>query len=164
MQSLEAKIRKQQSVLICSGLGMILFGIWSIIRFLLMKYIDASWFEELLGTFDELPQADYQKIVVMIVLVILLLDLAIRLYVGLSAIREGSGFYRKHVTYIVIAFLYALFNIWADMSQMGTFFSEDIPFGIVTNVITDLTIQIATVEIIVSAIRVRYFEKMNSND
>lgn len=94
MGSIDAKIRKQRSILLSSGLGVILFGIWSIVKFILMRYMDISQFERLIGTIEELPPKTYETFMFIFILVFLIFDLGARLYIGKSAISEGRRIYK----------------------------------------------------------------------
>lgn len=159
MHTIEAQIRKQQNILICSGIGMILFGIWSIIRLVLMRYINESQFISFFRTVEGIPESTYEQLVFIIVLVLLSIDLIVRFYIGRSAINESRGIYKKHVTYIVIAALYAFSNILGDLSQIPAFVSKSITLYEFMDDIIDITINIATIEIVIAAIKVRKLEK-----
>lgn len=156
MQSIEAKIRKQQNILMYSGIFMIIFGIWSIIRIILMRYMDENQFLDLFSSIDDLSVEQIETICFMLLLAFLILDLCARLYVGLSALKEGRGLYKKHVTYIIVAFIYAVVFISYDIIFI---FEEKFVVDDVIDAVLDITTNIATIKIVMASIRVRIYEK-----
>ena len=155
MQSVEAKLRKQQSILICSGLGVILFGVWSIIRIVLMRFMDPQHFLEVFTTAELVDEVLYERVVMAVVLVIYMLDLILRSYIGLSAIQEGNGKYKKRGTYICIATLVSVLVIITDIVDISAFFTGDTGLESFLSSVVEMTIHIATIEIVVAAIKVR---------
>lgn len=151
---MEAKIRKNQSHLICSGAAVIAFGLWSIIRISLMRFMDPVSLEEFWKIPDELSREKYYFLVFTILLVLLVIDLLLRLYIGLSAIREGKG-KRKRIVYVIVAFLYGLVSVVSDPEYFIETAGSEITLTGVAMTVVDLTSCIALFEITVSSIRLR---------
>lgn len=180
---LDAKIRKQESMLSCSGMGVIIFGIWNIIRALLMEYLDPSGFLNISSIVEEVNEnianealasgeiVDISEAIPMVtegllfsfVMLFLLLDLIIRLYIGMSARMEGRGRLKKRPTYIVISGLYLLLEVYRNISAAckvitGVVSIDDMFFSI-----ADLTTCIAMVLMLISAIKLRKLLKQKKD-
>ncbi len=165
MHSLEARIRKQQSNLICSGLGMILFGAWSIVRFILMVFFKDGFIYDALNSIEavqNIPRDLMFNIIIAIVLFFLFIDFFIRIYVGRVAIGVGRGRYRKHIAYIIIAIIYAAVILSSDINALIGHINTGGEMREYVEILIDMTVNIATVEIIIAAIRLRILEKKNS--
>lgn len=168
MNSPEAKIRKQQSILISSGTAVILFGVWSIVRIVLLRFIDTthyiSYFElDNIPDILDISAAQYANIFMVFLVILLFIDLIIRTYIGFSAIKEGQGKYKKHITYIVVAGICAFMSICSDISSVISFIKGDVTFEWFLSVIIDISIHIATIEIVISAIKLRIYNNKSSN-
>lgn len=159
MNSLEAELRKQQSTLICSGIAIILFGVWSIIRIILMFYFDADHLYNLFDIDYSFYGESVKKLVVIMVLILLFLDLIARTYIGLAAIKEGSGELSKRITYIVVAVVCMAIAVTTDVTSIVSFFIEDKDYDALISAIVDISIHIATVELVVAAIKARIISK-----
>ena len=158
MLSLDARIRKQQSILICSGLGVILFGVWSAIRFALMVYLkDSLLWDAIESASGEGLVSDDALLLIIIIsaAVVFSFDLLIRLYIGRAAIREGRGNSSESVKYIVMAMLYAALVFSSDTYAVIGYITKGGMVREYLDILIDFTVNIATVEIAVSAIRVR---------
>ena len=164
MPSLEARIRKQQSILICSGIGVILFGVWSIIRFILMQFMNRN---DLFGLFEEyiiedISPAEFEAIVFGVTIFLLIIDLLLRSYYGLSAIADGYGKYRGRGIYICVAAILALIFIGFDIVTIVESIRSGLDFDDIINVLIDITVNVATCEIVVAAIRLRLLLKQQT--
>ena len=96
---MERELRRNQNIMIIFGTGVIAFGVWSILKagfyFLLsrdefMRMLELSPLEE-----------DRYYIAYAGIVGFLLLDLVVRLYVGLSARAEGKG-KKKGLFYVIL--------------------------------------------------------------
>ena len=94
---------------------------------------------------------------------VLLFDLLIRLYIGTSAIREGFGKYKKRITYIIFAIIIFTVSVGADIVSLIPVFNGDIDLEFVFGILIDISLHIATFEIIVAAIRVRKLTKISGS-
>ena len=116
-------LRKYESILVISGLGVIAFGLWSIIRagifyFLypleLTDYLDQTDIDEIMLTGREQSVdfiTDHMDVVITIFIFIgLSIDLLLRVYVGLSARSYGRG-RRRRGLYIVIVWIMAIVSL-----------------------------------------------------
>ena len=160
---MEAKIRKNQSKLICSGAAVIAFGLWSIVRVFLMRFMDPISLEQFWDAPDNIPQEDFYFLIFVVLLVFLVIDLLLRLYIGLSAIREGKG-KRKRIVYVVVAFLYGLLSAVSDPQYFIETAESEITLTGVAMTVVDLTSCIAMFEIVVSSVRLRRLQKSTDGE
>lgn len=161
VQSYEAKIRKQQMMLIYSGTGVILFGIWSILQMAVMWYLDREHFISVITVDEEIPIPAYlfERILIITVIVLISLILLARAYIGSCAIREGYGHCKKHKGYIYVAIVFALLMIFSDMSNVVWYFNGEVDGSTLMSAILGLISGTATIEVIISSIKLRILLK-----
>ena len=157
-QPSDLRRRKDENTLVVIGGGVICFGVWSIIKTILhMIYNRAEFF----GGWNDLERAERIFSIVFTILV-LLMDLLIRVYVGRSAQAEGRG-QKKGSLYLVLAALLSLISVASLAFLIGYSDLADVslPDSIIS-VVVELTAVITQVEMIVAAICVRR-ERKNMN-
>ena len=152
--ALHIQLRKNQDTLNFVGLGVMAFGAWSIVRTIL--YTTLQWNSIIENMVEQELSAKTAGIMYVIVSVMIMaVEIAIRLYIGRSAIAEGKG-ERKRSGYIVVAFLIALLNL----SLMFSFFMllgtrTEISLDALVTMFVELTSTVILLEMCQSAIRVR---------
>ena len=159
MRSREARIRKQQSILMCSGLAVILFGVWSIIRIVLLRFADKNHFIHLLDPTGIVQEHNLLNVVLVGILIILSIDLIIRTYIGISAMQEGLGKMKKRITYIVVAAICLAIALYTDITSTALPMNDDFSFEFFLSTVIDISAHIATFEIIVASIKLRKLMK-----
>ena len=157
----ERELRRHQNTLIIIGLGVIAFGIWSIIKMVMLLLLAPDTLFELMApkTETEVSKQTMMIIVVSLVAFFLLIDLALRLYVGRSAIREArTG--KKRITYLIIAGLIAALNA-SSLSTPFIYGTQYYLSGLdmVVTFLIDLTSFIVLIELIRSGVKVRQLRK-----
>lgn len=159
------KYRRIRNVLSTAGFGVIAFGIWSIIRVVLrvafsrqaQPDIDPNELDSMISQ----PGDDVKTfLLVLLILVIVFsaIEIALRLFVGLSARSEGRG-KKKSIAYVIVAGILIPYYV---ISVIYNFMSFDYVNGIVDNIISmimDITSTIALIEVFVAAIRIRVMRK-----
>ena len=153
---LQIRLRKNQSTLVAVGWGVIVFGIWSVIKGVLVTAFNTE-------TLAEVSEQGTPAVLMFwaILAVFLAIDLWLRLYVGLSAINEGKG-KKKRWGYIILALFMALFGfalLVVTVVLIGRNEEESMMRAIVS-IVVDLTSGITFVEMAVSAIKVKRLERM----
>ena len=147
----EIKMRRYQNLLVVSGLGVIIFGLWSVLKTILLFFLNE---EEL----DDYPNDPFFRVILFaLVAAALLIEFLIRLFVGLSARAEGFG-KKKGYAYIVIAVLLAL----ASLESLVLIFIEadyETITELVVSVIVEATSLIVTIELMVAAFTVKKLKK-----
>ena len=156
--TMEAKIRKHQDILKCSGYAVIAFGVWSIIRMFLLKILDPLGIEEMVEIQSEESREFLVAVYFIMVVVLLCVDLLFRVYVGLSAVHEGQGKTVKPV-YIVLTALYAAVSVWSDLSYFFHLNTGSFSLNMLASTIIDLTSCVAMSEIVCSSLSMRRIRK-----
>jgi hypothetical protein len=128
------QLRKYESILVLSGSGVMIFGLWSIIRFALYyiikpfdpeEYIGKSDYSELLTESSEVGvdhlAENMGTIIVVIVFTVLAIDLLLRIYIGMSARAYGRG--KKSGFFIFAALLIAVFELLGIIVSVESFWA-----------------------------------------
>ena len=96
------ELRRRRITLMSLGTGVISFGVWSILKTLLYMYVGA--FNLDVTTVSEEYRQAATNLAYIILAIFMMIDLSLRLFVGLRARAAGSG-KRQRPTYIVVACL-----------------------------------------------------------
>ena len=160
----EIRKRRSQNTLIVVGTGIILFGIWTAVKllgsFFMLKKETVAALRMIGGDgIAELSDTAVFYVALFVVMVIMLVILAVRTYVGLSAIDEGRG-KKRHRFYLPVAIIMIIGGI---ASFFTNFFSvnENLSYGAlspdttISGLIIELTSVIMLIEMVVSAVRIR---------
>ncbi len=151
---METELRRRRTNLFTLGGGVIAFGVWSMLKTYLYMLVDP------IPLTLEVPE-EYRKAALVVayglVTFFLLIDLGLRLYVGLSARAEGIG-QKKGKAYIVLAVLMLIVNI---ASWLAYLFTYDYKGGdaalvdYVVSLVVDLTSIVLLAQLIYNAVLVR---------
>lgn len=168
----ERKLRKYEHTMVISGVGIILFGVWSIVKasifFLitplehLAEVLPGDQKEKIAE--DGFSQEAIAYTVLVMILIILLVSLMIRLYIGRAAIQDGRRIRRRRPFYIVCAILIGVSLISSTIATLRPGSGEEAAWASDLNVasvsvVVDLTSLLCVVELIISAILVRKLRK-----
>ena len=147
----EIKMRRYQNLLTVSGLGVIIFGLWTVLKTILLLFLQ----EDML---DDLPDGLFYRVLFFtLVGGVLLIDFLIRLFVGLSARAEGFG-KKKGYGYIVVAILIAIASL-ASLVLIFFDIADRSILELIVSFIVEATSMIATVELLVAAFTVKKLKK-----
>ena len=147
----ERKMRRYQNLLTISGLGVIIFALWSVLKTILLFFLR----EDVRAALPD--DAASRTILLAVIIGILVIDISIRLFVGLSARAEGFG-KKKGYAYIVFAVLAAL----ASLASLVMIFFDSTYNSItelVVSVIVEATSLVVTIELLVAAFTVKKLKK-----
>lgn len=167
----QIKIRKSQNTLIVVGTGTVLFSIWSAVKLLSVVFLLRQEIVEAIlkqtGTVEEIPENILFWVVAVMCIIFALVIMGIRTYVGLCAVAEGQG-KRRSIFYIIIAvFMILLTTLSVCMSFFIT--KEPDQFSALTGdqsfsaMIIDATSVIMLTQMVVSALRIRQFNRRRKN-
>lgn len=165
----ETKLRKYEHALVISGVGVIAFGIWSIIKatiyFILipMEQLSKSNMSDDLVVLQSLGMTDrgIGYLIAVIILFVLVVDFALRLYIGRSAVYDGRRLKRKRFTYVILAMFVAasltinLINRCVELGSQQETLWGNVMASANVSVVVDMTSLLALIEVIVAAIMVR---------
>lgn len=144
----QIKLRKYQNTLVVVGMGVIAFGIWSVIKTVMLTAFNKDEMAELSA------QGTAVEVVFWVMLGIMLaIDLWLRLYVGLAAIQEGRG--KKRKAYITWIFLMAFFSALGVVVGLAAIPSTTALGTTVVTVIVEITSCVLLVEMALAAIKVK---------
>ena len=147
----EIKMRRYQNLLTVSGLGVIIFGLWTVLKTILLLFMQ----EDML---DDLPDGLFYRVLFFTLIGgVLLIDFLIRLFVGLSARAEGFG-KKKGYGYIVVAILIAIASL-ASLVLIFFDIADRSILELIVSFIVEATSMIATVELLVAAFTVKKLKK-----
>ena len=149
----KTKLRRYEDDLNVSGLGVVILGAWSILKFLFQAMLQVK---DVIGQqdFPEEEQAIAVGVTVAIVIVILLiafLILRIHMYIGLNASKAAKGepYKKGYYTGAVILLVFSVLGMFAYIYELKDLNNLDIT---IASFIVDLTL-IYILWIIVSSTR-----------
>ncbi|MDO4804883.1 MAG: hypothetical protein Q4A32_08700 [Lachnospiraceae bacterium] len=182
---MEAKFRHQQYILFYSGLAVILFGVWGVIKVIASQLIaPINWTAVITNTN---PNADAEAVSIFfnivgysILGIVCLFEILSRLFIGLSAIRESRG-HKRNVFYLVFTVLYFVLNFYSGVSSLIQMAKGSYDYNIdpishesIITVIIDLTSQLSLFLVFTASCQARWLrqairkkralEKAASND
>ncbi|HAM16465.1 MAG TPA: hypothetical protein DCP91_11555 [Eggerthellaceae bacterium] len=147
----QAQTRRLQDTLTIAGSAVVAFSVWSLAKIgMFLKFADKDVLSWLLGLDEEsLTIAVYVSLIV-----VALVDVSVRAYVGMSARAEGRGV-RKGPFYLVVAAIVAIANA---LSLAGIALSASFalsPLSMIIPVLIEATAIAALVLVIRSSLRLR---------
>ena len=156
-------------MLVISGVGVIAFGIWSIIKAALYYLLIPAETLAKLGQFSQAEELhslgftsrEIGAFIAGVIIFLLLLDFLLRLYIGRSAFIDGRRFRRKGPVYVILAILVSIGLIVSIISRVITLGAgeDDVLANVISagnvSVIVDVTSLLALIEMIVAAFMVR---------
>ena len=159
----QIEIRRSQNTLIVVGTGTILFGIWTMVKmlgtlFILRKETVDAFRENFEGLADYSDRMIFW-VTAAVTFIIMAIAVAVRAYVGLSAISEGRG-ERKGTLYLILVVIMIAFSatsFGANFSsvdapqQLGAFTSNQS----ISALIIEATSMIMMIQMVVSALKIR---------
>lgn len=149
-------IRQCRSNLYFSGLGVIAFGAWSVIKLIMFLILKPS---AIFDSADEIMSNRTLFVFVMIFLfIVVAIDLAIRLYVGISSIKAGGG-KKKGPAYIVFAILLIISSL-VSIVFMILFPDSSSVTDLIASFLVECTSLFALCDLSVSAIWLRRLENL----
>lgn len=169
----QRKLRKYEHSLVVSGLGIIIFGAWNIIKAVLFFVMTPA--DQLAATmtaeqkesfgFTGFSNTNIALIMFVGILIGLLVSLAVRYYIGRTAIQEGRRIRRRSRLYIILAILLSMSLAYSIVR--GAYIKltgvQDATLGVFehtsVSVFVDITSLLCLIEMIISAIMVRRLRK-----
>ena len=147
----QAQIRRLQDTLTIAGSAVVAFGVWSLAKIgMFLSFADKDMLSSLLGLDKEsLTIATYVSLVI-----IALIDVGVRVYVGTSARAEAHG-KKKSSLYLVVAAVIAIMNTSSlGAIAMGSSFTLS-PLSMIVPIAIEATAIAALVLVIRSSLLLR---------
>lgn len=149
-----AKKRKLESAITVTSFGILLFGLWRLLRAVVYVFVDIASLEALAADFGVGYSTAWQLLVGFLVFSVLFFDFLIRLAVIASAARERKGKSRVPV-YLIFSTILLLVSVISILYDF-TFFTTDEPLlSFIVSQIMEFTSLFMLLDLIVSGIRHR---------
>ena len=175
----DIKIRKFRDTLVTGGFAIIAFGIWTVIKSIMEAF---TILRPMLGnmSFEDLTQVQAEQLrelidsnalfytLLFFVLVFLIVDLAVRVYVGLSARAIGlqkkkrNGKERSGIVWLVFGVILTAFGIYSlivSLTQAEELLHTYSIMYFVVSLFVDVTSIFVTAELVVTGFRLRGLTK-----
>ena len=151
------RLRKYINLLSISGIAVIAFGIWSVLKllifFLLNKDIIMSEIEELIEDTDTSTSA-----VLVAAIILMLISLTLHCIIGFSARSEARG-KKKGYFYLILTAVIFILSLISFIQTSLSPTSEDNLDTIVSGGLIDLTMLFAFFEVILNSVRIKKLRK-----
>lgn len=155
------ELRRHRGSLVLLGLGVAAFGVWSVLKLVLYIVFREEFFRNAMG--EEYFNIPFVRIGTYVILFIVLgLDLLFRLYIGMSARKEGlqkkSG--KLYLVLTGLILLYSMFAVGSALVNVTTqidYYDSWLDFVIET--LVDFSSGIISLELLYAGIRVKKLEK-----
>lgn len=171
-QAEKMRLRKDENTLTVVGSGVILFGVWTVVKMVLQEINRFPEFMAELGVdelgFEETGLADLgldpnllaMAVAFTVVIIVYLMDLGLRVFVGLSARAEGRGRPQGRL-YLILAGLLLVLSGLSFVLYVITYFSHsEYVVDADAAILVELTSFITLLQMIISAVRVRRARRM----
>ena len=143
--------------LVLSGRALIILGIWSSIKAIILFYLALPQISEFVTEGDIVPEEIVRnvKLILMAIFIILIaIVFLFHLYIGRSAMKNGYG--KKRTTfYLVLTVIVIISTIASDVQIV----MEGLDIIDLASMVVDLTVVYACCDILYSAIKLRKIEK-----
>ena len=159
---IEKKIRKFRSSLSISGISVIALGLWAVIKSIFNYAINPVNLDDASKT--KATETGIKWFLFSVTFFILAVELALRVYVGLNAFSESRGKVRRPV-YIVFSIIIAIFIAYNVLPSIVSMFrTRQFFFTSVASLLLDVASFAVLLEMVTSAIRLRYYLKKLGGD
>ena len=171
-QAGKMRLRRDENTLTVVGSGVILFGVWTVVKMVLQEINRFPEFMAELGV-DELgfeetglahlgldPNLLAMAVAFTVVIIVYLMDLGLRVFVGLSARAEGRGRPQGRL-YLILAGLLLVLSGLSFVSYVIMYFSHsEYVVDADAAILVELTSFITLLQMIISAVRVKRARRM----
>ena len=157
-----AKIRRKQNTLIICGWGVLVFGIWSVIRFILMITLEYGYYVEanILPVLTEQDLEAAKTFVTVFSIVFILLvslgEVALRFFIAHRAGMQGRGIKTgpAYLVWVVVILIEEIASVW---TVIGYIYSETAYTlsDVVGNLLLSITDIVILIDLFIAAIGVR---------
>lgn len=165
----EIKLRKYEHALVVSGVGVIAFGLWSIVKatiYFILIPLDQLTRTQMAEGMSELQSMGITDralgyLIAAAILFAMLIDFSLRLYIGRAAVIDGRRLGKKRFVYVILAMFVAAGLVLSLLSRVlrlaageDSLWTEAIAQANVSTIV-DLTSLMALIEMIIAAFMVR---------
>ncbi len=150
-------LRKYQNTLSISGIAVIAFGVWSVLKMLIFFSINRDLFtSEIAASSDNEELPLYAVVIALIIFIALYIFL--HLYIGLTARSEARGKKRGYF-YLILTSVYLVISYISYINTASASSAGDNLDTILSSGIVDLTVIYVFFEVIINSLRVKKLKK-----
>lgn len=144
-------IRKTEDTLITVGSGVMLFGAWTFLKFLLGYFVFGA-------QIDESQPLPVKVIFIIIVWTVSMIDGGVRVYIGYAARCEGMR--RKRLPYLILTGILLAFYLLALVLEAILLFTvpQEVLYMLMVLLI-DVTSMLFLWQLLINSVRIRRFRK-----
>lgn len=154
---MDVTIRKLENNLITLGTGVIVFGFWSFIKFILTAVATGS------QMWEDIDEGSKTTVIIATWIFVILYAL-VYLWVGMSARAEGNGKHKRIFYLIVIGTIAAFSIIIIAVEILGIIYLNTSIGTMIITLIIDATRMVFLIELLCSAIKLRKLKKLKSKE
>ena len=159
---IKKSIKKCESNIVITGLGVLVFGLWTVLKFIIQTMYGDNGIgvtlDEIKNSSDIAPEV-IPVVVFSYVIVISAVIMACHCYVGFKAIGYGRGI-RKKWGFLIFAGILAIMTAWGIpfyfIPKDGYLNKGD---TVIAAALVDITLFYIFMDMIVSAIRLNYYKR-----
>ncbi len=155
---MEATIRKLENSLVTIGTGVAILGLWELFKIIL--YVIVYW-GEIKALSATLPPIEAALAIGLIVAVVVT-ELALNCFIGLSAVGEGQGIRKRSVYLIATGFLIVVNVAMILLEVSSLFFAEDFSLISAVSMVIDITLVGLLTDMLVSSLRLRKLKQQKA--
>ena len=168
------QLRRYENNLIIVGMGIMIFGIWNVAKSVSVLILNKSVYTEMIhAMLVELdPEMEFLADVVFftvfaITFIILMISIAIRLFIGFSAISVGKN-KKKRNLYIPVSFAFifmGVYEIYVEVSYLITSLSDSSEYVLLISdnpllsVFIEITSLVMVIELLIASFKIRKLRK-----
>ncbi len=152
---MERELRRYQSILAASGLAVIAFGVWDLVKGVIILLFGNDNLRDLIEQLG-LPWEVF-AVTLVIILIIFFLFLLLRLFIGLSAYSESKG-KKKGKAYLILAGILFVMSIISITTYFGSSYSSSY-LDLIVALIVEATSAYAFFEMIYAGVKVKKIRK-----
>jgi len=163
---IERELRKCRRSLSICGISVIALGLWSVAKAILNSILNQTVLDTMLNkiSFNKLPllKSESDTITFTVYLtsaLVLIFELGLRVYVGLTAISESHGTRRRPVYIVLTVIIDGLILISLLPSVISTIFSRGFLLTKIASLLLDITSFAVLTELAINAIKLRIYLK-----
>lgn len=147
-------LRKAQTILSITGMGIVFFGLWDSIKAILVLVLFQTELIDQMNT-TAIPEPVYKAILYSISILAVLLAFLLRLYIGLSAAREARGIPQRKSAYIWLAGFLVLTAAFSSIYYLGQILQGTDLGTSLASILLEFTSMLTSLQLVITASIVR---------
>jgi hypothetical protein len=151
---MDKEIRRRQSILSITGQGVILFGLWGIVKLNLLFLLDKGYYFHAMGMSGAESYANIALFALWCILMIFsIIGLLVRIYIGRAAIFEANYYHKK--SFYGLAVIMTILSTMSLITSIVTLSINEHILDFIASILVDLTSLYMMIELISSTRKLR---------